>query len=391
MPDPRSLARVVLSRTTSARPASTCWVTASASPTAVEPLGQRGYVLVWMSLLLVVLVGFAGFGVDTANLWFTGQKMQKAADAAALAGVVFLPGDLADGVAQAIKVAAQNGYTNGSNGDVVTPTQDPNNPDRLDVTITHTQKTIFVGVFGIKQQTLHRSAVAEYEGPVPMGSPTNNLGNQPNWTGGPARRPWPAGSSLTTAQQHEPTRNPDCGATTSPARSTDKINGDQASAPHVLFADRGRVQLPQHGQHRQQRVPGGQHRRPGRTATTTSMQTNVVVGRRPSPSQRLSIQVYDPAFMDTGNTCDQAESTNSPERPEQARPPTAPPAPAARATNRHVHRQPAHRRRQRAPELGPHQRQHPEHVLHLRRLLHPGPQRRSSTPPPPTSRSSSPT
>src|ERR1017187_9964610 len=67
-----------------------------------RPLGQRGYVLVWMSLLLIVLVGFAGFGVDTADLWFAGQKMQKAADAAALAGVVFLPGNAALGIAQAI-------------------------------------------------------------------------------------------------------------------------------------------------------------------------------------------------------------------------------------------------------------------------------------------------
>src|SRR4051794_39324762 len=188
-----------------------------------KPLGQQGYAIIWMALTLIVLVGFSGFGVDTAKLWYSGQKMQKAADAAALAGVVFLPGDLAGGIAEAKKVATQNGFTDGTNGDTVTPVQDPDNPDRLQVTITHSESTSFVSVLGIKKVAITRRATAEYQGPVPRGTPTNNTGNQPS---GGATKPastWPAGTNLTTSQTTANT-NPQLWAQIA-APTTDKIQG----------------------------------------------------------------------------------------------------------------------------------------------------------------------
>ena len=66
-----------------------------------------GFVIVWMALMLLVLLAFCGFGIDVANWWFVGQKEQRAADAAALAGSVYLPNDFPTGRAQAIFVAAQ--------------------------------------------------------------------------------------------------------------------------------------------------------------------------------------------------------------------------------------------------------------------------------------------
>ena len=83
-----------------------------------------GFVIVWMALMLLVLLAFCGFGIDVANWWFVGQKEQRAADAAALAGSVYLPNDFPTGRAQAIFVAAQNGYKNGVNA-TVTATQEP--------------------------------------------------------------------------------------------------------------------------------------------------------------------------------------------------------------------------------------------------------------------------
>src|SRR3954463_14195430 len=53
---------------------------------------EGGFVLPWFALMLLVLVAMAGFGVDVWNWWYSAQKAQRAADAGALAGVVFMPG-----------------------------------------------------------------------------------------------------------------------------------------------------------------------------------------------------------------------------------------------------------------------------------------------------------
>src|SRR5262245_52401801 len=77
-----------------------------------------GFVIVWMALLLLVLLAFCGFGIDVANWLFVGQKEQRAADAAALAGSVYMPNDFAGGRTAAIAIAGRNGYVNGVNATV---------------------------------------------------------------------------------------------------------------------------------------------------------------------------------------------------------------------------------------------------------------------------------
>ena len=137
-----------------------------------------GFVIVWMALMLLVLLAFCGFGIDVANWWFVGQKEQRAADAAALAGSVYLPNDFPTGRAQAIFVAAQNGYKNGVNATVVA-TQEPQ-PSRIRVTVTSTVTNFFAGLVGYNTETISRDAVADFQGPVPMGSPTSGLGQDPD-------------------------------------------------------------------------------------------------------------------------------------------------------------------------------------------------------------------
>ena len=86
-----------------------------------------GFVIVWMALMLLVLLAFCGFGIDVAHWWFVGQKEQRAADAAALAGSIYMPNDLPSAQAIALRVSAQNGYKNGVNangdGDARAPAQ----------------------------------------------------------------------------------------------------------------------------------------------------------------------------------------------------------------------------------------------------------------------------
>ena len=77
---------------------------------------ERGVVLVWLAVTLVLLLGVAAFGIDVAYWQVTKNREQRAADAAALAGAVTFPGDLAASNTQAQGVAADNGYTVGSVG-----------------------------------------------------------------------------------------------------------------------------------------------------------------------------------------------------------------------------------------------------------------------------------
>lgn len=55
---------------------------------------DRGAAAVLVALAtLPILIGSAVLGVDLARLQLSGQQAQRAADSAALAGVVFLPAD----------------------------------------------------------------------------------------------------------------------------------------------------------------------------------------------------------------------------------------------------------------------------------------------------------
>ena len=75
--------------------------------------GEHGVVAVWVALTMVVLLGFAGWAVDFSRWNDERAHMQKAADAAALAGAVYLPDDPAGAVAAATSIAAKNGYSSG--------------------------------------------------------------------------------------------------------------------------------------------------------------------------------------------------------------------------------------------------------------------------------------
>jgi hypothetical protein len=58
----------------------------------------------------------------------------------------------------------------------VTPTQDPQNPRRLIVTISAPVATFFARIVGMTQVTVSVTSRAEYALPVPMGSPQSYLG-----------------------------------------------------------------------------------------------------------------------------------------------------------------------------------------------------------------------
>ncbi len=137
--------------------------------------GERGQVLVIFAGAVTLFMLLLAVVTDVSWYWANTLRVQRAADAAALAGAVYLPGNRTTAYALARAEARKNGYTDGTNA-VVTPTQNALNSRQLDVAITADVGTYFMRVIGINSIPAARTSKAEYVLPVPMGSPQNYYG-----------------------------------------------------------------------------------------------------------------------------------------------------------------------------------------------------------------------
>ena len=130
---------------------------------------------------LIALLSLCAVVIDVSWYWANELRVQRAADAAALAGVVSLPGDIPAAESTAVTAAGQNGYTvtDSCQADGKTPASvpgmcavpDPDNNRQLDVTVSEPVNTFFMRLVGIKSITATRTSKALYVLPVPMGSP----------------------------------------------------------------------------------------------------------------------------------------------------------------------------------------------------------------------------
>lgn len=149
-------------------------------PRESKPTGwrarQRGQVLIMFVGAIILFVGLLAVVVDVTWYWANTLKVQRAADAAALAGAVKLPDYPSQARSLAFAEATKNGYTTGVNGVTVTAVQNPSRDIQLDTSVTAPVSTFFMRLFGINSITATRKAAAEFVLPVPMGSPLNYFG-----------------------------------------------------------------------------------------------------------------------------------------------------------------------------------------------------------------------
>ena len=144
---------------------------------------QRGQALVMFVAAIVFFIGFLAIVVDVTWYWVNELKVQRAADAAALAGAVWLPDTPATAVSDAIQAAKANGYAGGSSGcgttsgsTVVTATVDPIRDVQINTCVSAAVPTFFMRLFGINSLQATRTAKAEFQLKLAMGSPINYLG-----------------------------------------------------------------------------------------------------------------------------------------------------------------------------------------------------------------------
>jgi Flp pilus assembly protein TadG len=139
------------------------------------PDGERGFVLVTTAVLTTVMLLFAGLAVDFGSFYVRAAQIKRAADAAALAGVVWMPEfDTAEDAAR--NAATRNGFTHGVDDITVIVNEVPDNNRQLQVTITDNSVNQYFSRIAIAKQGITRTSTAEYVLPVPLGSPRNSFG-----------------------------------------------------------------------------------------------------------------------------------------------------------------------------------------------------------------------
>jgi hypothetical protein len=142
---------------------------------------SRGQILILFVMAIFVFTGMVALVIDVSWYWVNSLRVQRAADAAALAGVVQLPTNPTNPTTGAFALAkaeaTKNGYTHGAGSVVIVSIQEPAvTGRRLHVTVTAPVNMFFMRIFGINQIMATRSARAEFVLPVPMGSPDNWYG-----------------------------------------------------------------------------------------------------------------------------------------------------------------------------------------------------------------------
>ena len=138
---------------------------------------DEGATLPLVALLLVVLLGLTAFGVDLGWIYLNASRIQRAADAGALAGVIRMPTDFPQATADAKATTKANTYEDGVDNAVVTVSKVTGQPNQLDVTVTDTIPTFFARVLGFETVTISRKARGEFVPPLKLGSPSNQFGN----------------------------------------------------------------------------------------------------------------------------------------------------------------------------------------------------------------------
>ncbi len=136
---------------------------------------ERGYIMVTTVIMLPLLLILVSAATDVTYYYSKTVEMQRAADTAALAGVVRMP-NLPDAQNVAYEVAVRNGYQNTNGGVTVAANAPVGTNRRLQVTIRDTKVKLFFGSLFKEFWDITRSSTAEYVSNIPLGSILNSIG-----------------------------------------------------------------------------------------------------------------------------------------------------------------------------------------------------------------------
>lgn len=238
--------------------------------------------LVMTIFIAALMVPLSALAVDTARLYVELERIQAAADAAATAGVTYMPDDFTQAKARALDIAGDNGFPHGGNIQVNVVVGDK--PTQLKVTVSSRVSHAFASAFGLSSSVMSRTAVADFNGPAPMGSPCNTFANEPAASTSQVGY-GPAGSQL-----KQPT-HANCAA----PQFWGSISGPET------MKDQG-------SQFETRKCQGGED---GCTGGAGGVNTDfdprgfiyMVRINAAAIGQPVRLQIYDPAYVETGSEC----------------------------------------------------------------------------------------
>lgn len=136
---------------------------------------DRGFLLITFGLLLIPIVIFTALSVDVSSWYSRATELQRAADAGALSGVVWMP-DFGKANTQSAPILAKNGFTNGANNISITTAVGETGPTSYKVCVTDNRVRQFFGVVFASPTKMTRCGTAQYNAPLQLGSPLNYYG-----------------------------------------------------------------------------------------------------------------------------------------------------------------------------------------------------------------------
>ncbi len=243
--------------------------------------GEGGYAATVLAVGLAsgLFIGAAAIAVDTGRWYAEQERLQSAADAAATAGVPYLPYDMASAKALALEVAARNGYDPATNPQVRVDVSQGEVASQLRVTISSRVRNAFGSAIGVTEAAVSRTAVADYKGAAPMGSPCNTFGNEPD--SGSGTSPRPEGTARDTSVANCSSFPMLWAGIQGP--QTDKSNGDRYSNIKCSTGDT--------------------YACTGNTNDETDARGYFWIVRveEEAVGQPIQVQLYDPAYVNSGN------------------------------------------------------------------------------------------
>jgi hypothetical protein len=250
---------------------------------------EQGYAAILVAAMTAaVMLPLCAISVDIARLYVEAQRIQNAADAAAMAGVTYMPDDFASATSTAKTVAKRNGFDDASSSVEVIVAQGTK-PTQLKVTINSTVYNTFAASFNSTWATVSRYSIADYNGPAPMGSPCNTFGNEPS--PGSGETTYPGSQLVAPSGGASCSTNPQFwGAIAGP--ETPKGNGDEIMT---------------------RKCPGGEDGCSGGTNDEFDPAGYFYIVRVAAGAvgQPVTLQIYDPSFVETGDTCERAPDSVS--------------------------------------------------------------------------------
>src|SRR5436190_4126915 len=139
-------------------------------------------------MMVIILTGL-GVTIDATSAYYWNSAAERAASAAALSGVIFMPSQLApsqaipagsgnDATDRAVAEARRNRFDTADtthNVQVVAAAV-PTRSNQLQVTVSRSIPALFLAAFGLPSYTVKRVATASYLPPLAIGQAGNQLG-----------------------------------------------------------------------------------------------------------------------------------------------------------------------------------------------------------------------